>query len=156
MKAEAPLERARRRGRRAGIAVFGTLVVSATAWWTSQILRQVWPSVGSVGDIECRPALRELLTALDRARGAAAAETGGEQESLRVFRSSLGAPWQARPALDVACESDARAKEMLIEIDELRYAEEHAVRYEAVRLARQRTRARAIADELGGVPESPR
>jgi hypothetical protein len=42
---------------------------------------------------------------------------------------------------------------MLREIDGLRYAEEHAVRYEAESLARQRRRAGSLLGELGSESE---
>ncbi len=151
-----PREVARRRGRRAGIAVFGVIVASVTAWWSLQIIRQVWAPEAPALTTSCRTALRDLLEAVSRARQAAAGEMGGEQASLRAFREALGPEWKARPAIDDACRDDARAMSMLEEIDELRYAEEHAVRYEAVRLARERKRALGIAEELGAAPESPK
>lgn len=149
------LERARRRGRRAGLVVFGVLVASVTAWWSIQILQQVWAPAAPALTEPCRVALRGLLEGVNGARRAAAAEVGGEKASLRAFREALGPSWSTRPALDQACAGDAEAMTALREIDELRYAEEHAVRYEAVRLARQRKRARAIAEQLGAPPESP-
>jgi hypothetical protein len=99
--------------------------------------------------------LRDLLASVSTARSAAAQETGGEQASLDAFRNSLAIAWKKRPALDRACAGDVRAKLMLREIDELRYAEEHAVRYEAVRLSPERKRASALADELGGAAVGP-
>jgi hypothetical protein len=155
MKAHDPQEQVRRRGRRAGIAVFGFIVAGVTAWWTSQIIFQVWPRTPDATAVECRPALRDLLASVSTARHVAAQETGGEQASLDAFRSSLAAAWQKRPALERACAGDARAEIMLREIDELRYAEEHAVRYEAVRLSPERKRATVIAEELGGAAVAP-
>jgi hypothetical protein len=90
---------------------------------------------------------------VSRARQAAAAQEAGEKAALQAFRHALGPSWTSRPALDRACASDRQALTSLREIDELRYAEEHAVRYEAVRLARQRKRARAIAELLGAAPD---
>ena len=151
-----PSERARRRGRRWGIVVFGALVASVTAWWSGQIILQVWPPHPAAPAGDCRSSLRGLLEGITTARRAAAAEISGEQASLRAFRQALGPQWATRHGLDQACAADPEARLMLEEIDELRYAEEHAVRYEAVRLARQRKRARAIADKLGASPESPK
>src|SRR5687767_9265923 len=144
-----PLERVRRRGRRAGLLVFGVLVASVTAWWSIQILQQVWAPHHPALDRPCRDALGGLLQGVTRARQAAAAEEGGEKAALGAFRGALGPAWTTRPALDQACAGDRDALASLREIDELRYAEEHAVRYEAVRLARQRKRARVIAEQLG-------
>jgi hypothetical protein len=134
--------------------VFGVVVASITAWWSLQIIRQVWAPNPPALALACRSAVRGLIDAVGRARQAAAAEMGGEQASLHAFREALGPEWKARPAVDTACAGDRDARKMLEEIDELRYAEEHAVRYEAVRLARERKRARAIAEELGALPES--
>jgi len=155
MKAPDQEQLVRRRGRQAGIAVFGVIVAGITAWWTSQILLQVWPSAPETATVECRPALRDLLVSVSVARKAAAEEVGGEQASLQAFRNSLASAWEKRPALDRACAGDARAEAMLRDIDELRYAEEHAVRYEAVRLSPERKRASAIAEELGGAAVGP-
>jgi hypothetical protein len=157
MKAADPKELVRRRGRRAGIAVFGVIVAGVTAWWTSQIILQVWPrpSESEASAVECRPALRDLLASVSTARAVAAQETESEQASLEAFRNSLAGAWKKRPLLDRACAGDARAQVMLREIDELRYAEEHAVRYEAVRLSPERKRATAIAEELGGAAVGP-
>jgi len=144
-----PLERLRRRGRRAGLVVFGVLVAAVTAWWSIQIMLQVWaPEVPPLAQ-PCRPAVLQLLQGVTQARQAAAAEVGGEKAALHAFRRVLEPSWSTRPALDKACAGDAEALASLREIDELRYAEEHAVRYEAVRLARQRKRAIAIAELLG-------
>lgn len=63
--------------------------------------------------------------------------------------------WNARPRLDQDCEGDAIALRALSDIDALRYAEEHAVRYEAGALANQRRRADAIRRELAGHSASP-
>jgi hypothetical protein len=150
-----PLDAARRRGRRAGILVFGVIVASVTAWWSIQILQQVFAPTVPALDRPCRQAMGELLQGLQQARQAAAAEMGGEKAGLRAFRQALGPSWQRRPALDQACAQDQGALEALHEIDELRYAEEHAVRYEAVKLARQRKRARVIAEQLGAPLDSP-
>ena len=147
MVAEKPkLSRAARTGRRIGIAVFGLIVTAATASWTIQILFAVFaPPVLSVAK-ECRGGTRDLLGAVRRASLAAAAETGDERAALGRFRAGLEPEWSTRASLDSACSTDPQALTALTEIDALRYAEEHAVRYEAVGLAPQRRRVQALND----------
>ena len=147
MVADKPnLSRAALTGRRIGIGVFGLIVSAATAIWTVQILLAVFaPPVIAVAK-ECRGGTRDLLGAVRRARLAAAAETGGERAALGRFRIALEPEWNTRASLDTACSSDPQASAALTEIDALRYAEEHAVRYEAVGLAPQRRRAQALND----------
>ena len=96
----------------------------------------------------CDSGLLELLHAVDRARLAAREENAGERQNLARFRTALDPEWQARPALDVVCRGVPAEVQRLREVDALRYAEEHAVRYEATALARQRQRARELEHEL--------
>ena len=56
--------------------------------------------------------------------------------------------WDSRASLESVCGSDAKTRAALAEIDALRYAEEHAVRYEAVGLAPQRRRVQALYETL--------
>ena len=133
-------------GRRIGIGIFGLIVSAATASWTIQILFAVFAPPIIADAKECRGGTRDLLGAVRRARLAAAAETGGERAALGRFRAALEPEWNTRASLDAACSSDPLARAALTEIDALRYAEEHAVRYEAVGLAPQRRRAQALND----------
>jgi hypothetical protein len=135
-----------RLGRRVGIAVFGLIVGGATATWTIQILMAVFaPTVDAVAT-DCRSGTRGLLVAVRRARLAAASENGDERAALASFRAALEPEWSARTSLTSVCRSDPKAQTALTEIDALRYAEEHAVRYEAVGLAPQRRRVQALND----------
>jgi hypothetical protein len=142
------VEIARRRGRRIGIAVFGTLVSLITAIWALQIIRQVWFPAPEPAEVDCREGLRSLIDSVRRARGAAAAETGGERQALARFRSELTDTWRLRSAIGQACRSDAAATRALSEIDRWRFAEEHAVRYESVDLARRRRRVQSLESDL--------
>jgi hypothetical protein len=145
---ESRLARARRTGRRAGIAVFTLIVVIATASWTYQILRAVFaPPVVTVA-AECKTGTRGLLVAVRRARVAAASESGDERAALSRFRTALEPEWDSRASLESVCRSDTKTRAALAEIDALRYAEEHAVRYEAVGLAPQRRRVQALYETL--------
>ena len=145
---ESRLAGARRNGRRAGIAVFSLIMVIATASWTYQILRAVFtPPILTVAT-ECRTGTRGLLVAVRRARVAAASESGDERAALSRFRAALEPEWDSRASLESVCGSDAKTRGALAEIDALRYAEEHAVRYEAVGLAPQRRRVQALYETL--------
>ncbi|HYQ41823.1 MAG TPA: hypothetical protein VER11_07640 [Polyangiaceae bacterium] len=144
-----------RLGRRIGIAVFGLIIGGATAVWTIQILYAVFaPPVLAVAK-DCRGGSRDLLSAVRRASIAAAAESGDERAALGRFRAALEPEWSRRASLDSLCRTDPKARAALAEIDALRYAEEHAVRYEAVGLAPQRRRVQALYQFESDGPERP-
>ncbi len=140
--------RRRRTGRRVGIVIFGIIVVGCTAIWTTEILRAIFAPANVTVATECKGGARGLLVAVRRARLAAAAESGDERAALARFRAALEPEWDSRPSLDSVCGSDPKTHAALAEIDELRYAEEHAVRYEAVGLAPQRRRVQALYETL--------
>lgn len=145
--------RARRLGRRIGIGIFALLVAVPTLVWTRQIMLAIfYPEPGPHPE-SCRAGLLGLLQGLERARLAARTESDGERQSLERFRGALGPAWQGRGELDALCERRAMDEGRLREIDALRYAEEHAVRYEATALARQRQRARELEQQLALEPE---
>lgn len=135
--------------------VFGVIIGSAVAVWTLQILFAVFaPPVQAVAK-DCHGGTADLLTAVRRARSAAASESGNERAALAKFRAALEPEWSARASLDNLCRSDAKALAALTEIDALRYAEEGAVRYEAVGLAPQRRRVQALNDFASDGQKSP-
>lgn len=140
--------RGRRIGRRIGIAVFAACVGVPTLLWTYQIMLAIFFRAPGPAPASCEGGLLELLRAVDRARQAAREESGGERQSLARFRTALDPEWQTRPALDALCRGVPAEARRLREVDALRYAEEHAVRYEATALARQRQRARELEHEL--------
>ncbi len=145
---KANLGRVRRTGRRVGIAVYALIVVAVTAIWTGEILFAVFaPPVVAVA-ADCHAGTRRLLMAVRRARMAAATETGDERAALARFRAVLEPEWSTRTSLNAICQPDPKAQAALTEIDALRYAEEHAVRYEAVGLAPQRRRVQALYETL--------
>jgi hypothetical protein len=111
----------------------------------------VWSPSRGPEPASCQIGQRGLLRAVERARTAAAGvAAASERESLARFREALLPEWDSRPNLNELCQAP-RERAMLREIDSLRYAEEHAVRYEATALARDRKRARDLEREL----ESP-
>jgi hypothetical protein len=148
-----PLPRSARLGRRLGIGVFALLVSVPTAVWSIQIMQAVWAPEPGPAPSSCASGLRGLIAAVERARKAVQEASSGEREGIAAFRGALHPEWDSRGAIAVACASDARGAAMLREIDGLRYAEEHAVRYEAESLARQRRRAGSLLGELGSESE---
>jgi hypothetical protein len=143
--------RAARLGRRLGIALFAVLVSVPTAAWTLQIMKAVWSPSRGPEPANCKQGQLALIHAVERARGAAAAfAASSERASLARFRDALDPEWKSRPNLDDLCRAPEE-RHNLRAIDTLRYAEEHAVRYEATALARDRKRARDLLREL----ESP-
>jgi hypothetical protein len=146
--------RARRLGRRAGIVVFALLVAVPTAVWSIQIMLAVWSPEPGTAPADCRQGLGGLLTAVERARTAAEREEGGERRATERFRGSLLPEWEGRAGLEARC-SGPEETAMLKAIDALRYAEEHAVRYEATALSEQRARGRALSARLREGEKAP-
>jgi hypothetical protein len=140
--------RGRRIGRRIGVAVFAAGIGVPTLVWTYQIMSAIFFRPPGPAPASCDGGLLGLLQAVDRARQAARRDPGDERQSLERFRTALDPEWQARPALDALCRGVPAEVQRLREVDALRYAEEHAVRYEATALARQRQRARELEHEL--------
>jgi hypothetical protein len=140
--------RAVRLGRRLGIAVFAVFVSVPTVVWSLQIMKVVWSPSRGPEPMSCQKGQLGLLRAVERARTAAAGlAAASERESLTRFREALLPEWDSRPNLDELCRAPGE-RTTLREIDSLRYAEEHAVRYEATALARDRKRARDLEREL--------
>lgn len=142
--------RLRKLGRRLGIIVFALIVATFTVTSSVQIILQVWSPPAAHAPASCHAGIGELLIALRRARDAAAAESGGERAALERFRAALLPAWENRAEIDELCRTNGTASRALSQLTALRYAEEHAVRYEAVALAEQRRRVDAITRELLG------
>jgi hypothetical protein len=142
-----PRSRASRLGRRLGILALAGFVSVPTAIWTYQIMKAVWAPPSGPAPVTCDAGLSGLLRALERARDAGQRSNEGEQRNLAKFRAALMPEWGSRPALGPLCQAPAK-RQQLLDIDALRYAEEHAIRYEASALAGQRWRAREIEREL--------
>jgi hypothetical protein len=136
-------------GRRVGIIAFAIPVAGITAIWSFQILGVVFATAPEA-TVGCNEGLLGLERAVRRARQAAAGEPNGERAALERFRTALRPEWDRRPGLERACDGDRRTRATLREIDALRYAEEHAVRYEAGAVADQRRRTDDLVRELRG------
>ena len=148
-------EARRRLGRRIGLGLFAVLLSAFTIVCSGQIILQVWFPRSEATIQSCRSGIQSLVTAVERARRAAAAENGDERAALARFRAQLAPEWQRLPAVERACEADGEAGGALRDVVELRFAEEHAVRYEAVALARLRRRVKALDPGLRA-PDDPR
>jgi hypothetical protein len=131
-----PAERTRLTGRRIGIAVFAALVSGATLLWTIQILSEVWGSAPP-SPTGCAAGTRKLEDAVERARLAYATGAADEDErtALSRYRGALEPEWSERKAIEAACREDSAGRKRLKDVIALRYAEEHAVRYESLGLA---------------------
>lgn len=134
--------------------MFALLVAVPTAVWSIQIMLAVWSPPPGAPVAGCREGLAGLLRGVERARAAAEREQGGERRATERFRSSLSPEWDARATLSGLCTSPEES-EMLGAIDALRYAEEHAVRYEATALSEQRARGRALSARLREGEKAP-
>lgn len=136
-----PLQRRRRIGQRAGIVVFALLVSGSTLIWTIEILTTVWGSAPP-SPAGCSAGTAKLQQAVERARLAYALEEGDEDEraALARYRGALEPEWDERKAIEAACRDDAAGRKRLKDVIALRYAEEHAVRYESLGLAPLRRR----------------
>jgi hypothetical protein len=136
-----PRERARSIGRRAGVVVFATIFSAATLWWTFQILTAVWGGAAPSPD-GCALGTAKLESAIGTARRAYLDLAGDADErmALKNYRTALEPAWSARKSVEAACRGDAAGARRLKDVIALRYAEEHAVRYESLGLAPLRRR----------------
>jgi hypothetical protein len=142
-------DKAEKRGRAAGYLVLGLLVTAFTAVCTVEIITQAWQEPENAPEISCRQGLSRLVRAHDRAREAALQEASGERAAVWAFRAALAPEWDHDAALGRRCARDPQNGAAFQEIEQLRYAEEHAVRYEATGLSRHRRRVSALKTTLG-------
>jgi len=135
-------------GQRFGIGLFAVVVTSFVVVCSAQILYQGFHSRTVAVAGECRAVMAKLVYSVRVARGNAG-NVADERIALHRFRDTLGPQWQARPQLDRLCRSDPWAREAISAIDEWRWAEETAIRYESVDLAPSRRRVQVIEARLG-------
>lgn len=128
--------------------MLATIVTTFTAVCSIQIIQQAWSPPGHPGTLECRDGVMGLIRAVHRAREAAARSSGGERSALEMFRRTLEPEWSLRADLSGKCAKDAVMSKALPKIDRLRYAEEHALRYEALDVASRRREVDAIQERL--------
>jgi hypothetical protein len=142
-----------RHGRRFGLGLYAALVVIPVAIWAGQIMEQVWAPEGEPSHVGCRAGIAALVAAVQRARLAAGSELGGERPALERFRETLNPEWRWRTDLGRRCRADQGAARALETVDLYRYAEEHALRYEARDVAHLRRRIQNLQTTLFGGPE---
>ncbi|MEZ4223728.1 MAG: hypothetical protein R3B13_22460 [Polyangiaceae bacterium] len=126
------------------ILLFAAIVGGFTVHNTVRIIMQVFFPAPVSASAPCQAGLLDLVRGIRNARAAAAEEDRGERTALSRFRAALEPAWSEREALQRSCHGDAEALQALKEVDRLRYAEEHAVRSNAVDLARLRRRVGQI------------
>jgi hypothetical protein len=143
-------------GRRVALGVFIALVSAFIVVCSVQIIRQAWEQPKLAEDLTCREHLAQLLGSLRAARKAAEANQGGERLALSAFRAALSPQWNAVDSLHERCARDPVARRLAHELAQLRYAEEHAVRYESRELAARRNRVARLEQELLEQSPSPR
>ena len=141
--------KAERRGRAAGYLVLGLIVSAFTAVCTVEIITQAWAEPANPPKTSCRQGLQSLLSALDRAREAAAQQEGGAREAVSAFRGALGPEWDHHESLGRLCAADRQTQEAYQSIEQLRFAEEHAVRQQASDLSQYRRRVNQMKQTLG-------
>jgi hypothetical protein len=141
LSAVSPLERSRLIGRRVGVAVFSTIFAGATLIWTIEILTTVW-GTAPPSPAGCAAGIASLERAIEHARSVYAGLSGEEDEraALSRYRKALEPEWEQQKAVEAACQNDDLGKKRLKDVVALRYAEEHAVRYESLDLAPLRRR----------------
>jgi hypothetical protein len=143
------LRAVQRTGRRFGIASFAAIMSTFVVVCSAQILYQGFRAPDARVNMDCRGAVRQLIRDIRRARAAAELEVLGERAAMSKFRSAMTLSPTALRALENQCQHDLGAAEALRAVDEWRWAEENAVRYESVDLAPSRRRIRAIESNLG-------
>jgi hypothetical protein len=147
-------ERAQRTGRRIGNVLFALLIGTFTVVCSAQVLYQGFSSKSSNAVTDCRTGLSNLVQSLHRARLATRAVSQNERSRLDAFRSTLLPEWQYRDQVQRQCASDAWGKQAYYQIERLRWAEEHAVRYESFELAPSRMHVVAIEKALAQEPQT--
>jgi hypothetical protein len=149
-------ERAQRIGRRLGNIVFALLIGSFTIVCSVQILFQGFSSSNGEVVTDCRDGLKGLVQSLHRAREATNLAPPSERSRIERFRAALLPEWNGRDELKRLCASSPWGKKAYYQVERLRWAEEHAVRYESADLAPSRQHVlsieQALAQELQPSP----
>lgn len=150
---------ARKRGRRIALVIYYGLVVFVCLAGAVQVTRQVlWNPIRSAPFSDCREGMAALVRALERARTAAPGNDG-EDLAVERFRNALEPEWSYWDSIAQSCQGNVERERALDAIKRLRYAEEHAARWEAGDLAPLRRRVQELTNKefgsAGGTPISP-
>lgn len=142
------LDSIERRGRNLGGLLFALLVAAPTLIWATQVVLQAFETPEAAG-LDCKEGLAELLAGLDRARDSAV-PAPNEDEAMAAFRENLGPAWETPRRVRAACNGNRDRMAQFGKIERLRYAEEHAVRYQTRGLSADRNAVDQIRLELRG------
>lgn len=129
--------------RKVGLVLILVVSVYLSAVSTYQILSTtLFPDPGTT-QYSCREGAKVLYESVARARQQTAALDKPEREALALFRRELAPTWAQANAIAAACtkDNDQQALKALRSVTLLRYAEERAVRYQAIDLTRFRKQA---------------
>lgn len=138
-------------GRSVAIVSFGLIVGAITAVWSVQIISQgFWPELVPT-NLSCRAGVVRLIRTLERARQSAAAQEG-EQSAVTSFRTEMDPEWRSFRQLRQVCSNDSSARKVLVKLERLRFAEEHAVRYAARDVAFLRREIDRVQEEWSASP----
>jgi hypothetical protein len=139
-------EQHRRKAKRFIFIGYFCLVTVVIAISISQVARQVYAEPAQVPAVRCSEELVRLMSAIDRATTKAQGSLGPAQDVLPQFRSDLSPEWDRLEPLRKACSNEPHAQ-ALDAIEQLRYAEEHAVRRDSFELTDRRKQARLMLDQ---------
>lgn len=130
------------------IAYFALVVVICTIC-TIQVSSQAISRIGGKSNdpVECVDGIRSLARAIERARVAVHRSDLKESEAVSCYRSNLEPEWSRRGAVQEACQGDANRLRALDAVIHLGFAEEHAVRRDAVELASFRRHATDLIEK---------
>jgi len=112
----------------------------------TQVARQVYATPSEAPAVRCSDELVLLMNAVERAKTRAHASQGPADQDLPTFRADLRPEWDKVESLRKAC-SRAPHAQALDAIEQLRYAEEHAVRRDSFELTDRRRQARLTLDQ---------
>ena len=138
-----PPDSLRRKFRRHVTEAYFAVIALVCILATVQIASQVFAEDSAVVPPgSCEERLGALVDAIQEAR-AAASEGHDEDEAVRRYRNSVNLGWSTASSVRRSCLAP-RLQAALDAIERLRYAEEYAIRREAVDLAPQRRRVREL------------
>jgi hypothetical protein len=154
---EEPTRRGLRSPRAVGLVLVALALTGITVSAATQVILAVFAPPRPPTSLGCRAGVIALERAVARARLEAARRASGELEALAAFRAALLPEWPLAPSIEAACRGavDGPALEALRAVTLLRYAEERAVRYEALDLSVYRTRAPRLTAALAPPAQSP-
>ena len=133
-------------------AGFGAILATFVVVCSVQILYQGFHTPRSTMSTDCRGALRQHIHDIRQARAAAEVEVLGERAAMAKFRSAMTLSPAALHSIENQCRYDSWARSALQAVDEWRWAEENAVRYESVDLAPSRRKIQTIESTVGATP----